>query len=113
MCALYAEASFRNSRIMNRNPTTQSTTLEMPIPVTIGNAKIMLVPEDQNRTYVTIRNTNPRADEIYYYYDPMVEFNGGMLLRGGEAADLVSPQAIYVANHSANTVLMMVDFGEG
>jgi len=111
MGILYVQASFKNSRIKSRAPTSEAAT--KVITMAVGQNKG--IDADITRTYVTIRNlsTNP----IKYDYAPA----GGapnwgddaMILKADEAADLESPQEVWFWNTSGAPIDIGVDEGKG
>jgi hypothetical protein len=113
MGVLYVQASFKNSRIAARKPTTNAYTQKYSVPVGPGN--VMVISADPNRTYLTVRNSNSDVnDHIRYGYSSMPNLNvDGMLLRGGEAADLEAPNPLWVRNLAAVPILLLFDIGEG
>ena len=109
---LYNQASFKNSRIASRKPTTSADTDEGVIAA--GPANTLVRPLNQNRTYLTLRSEAVTAgDDIRYdYFDNPAILTEGFLLKAGEAVDLESPQAIY-ARAVANPVNYSIDEGQG
>jgi hypothetical protein len=113
MGVLYAQASFKNSRIASRKATTNSYTTKVSVPVGITNT--LLIAANLNRTYLTVRvaSSDP-LDQIRYGYSDLPTLNvDGMLLRGGEGADLEAPNPLYARNLGANPILLLFDIGEG
>ena len=112
MPIIYNEASFKNSRVAARAPTTTANTYQMT--VASGSLNTLIAPLTPNRTYITIRSTATTAgDDIRYdYFDNPNMLTEGFLLKAGEACDLESPQAIY-SRAVASPVLCTVDEGEG
>ena len=111
MPIIYNEASFKNSRVSARAPTTTANTYQ--VTVALG-ANTLIAPLTPNRTYITLRSTATTAsDDIRYdYFDNPNMLTEGFLLKAGEACDLESPQTIF-ARATANPVLCTVDEGEG
>jgi hypothetical protein len=112
MGIIFNEASFKNSRVAARAPTTQANTFQQTIA--LGPANTLIAPFTANRTYITIRSTAATAgDDIRYdYFDNPAILTEGFLLKAGEACDLESPQAIY-AQAVVNAVLCTIDEGQG
>jgi hypothetical protein len=112
MPIIYNEASFKNSRVASRAPTTTANTYQETI--NLGPLNTLIAPLTPNRTYITIRSTaTTSGDDIRYdYFDNPNMLTQGFLLKAGEACDLESPQAIY-ARAVANPVLCTIDEGEG
>lgn len=112
MTIIYNEASFKNSRVSARAPTTEANTYQLT--VAIGSPNTLIAPMTPNRTYITIRSTATTAgDDIRYdYFDNPNMMSEGFLLKAGEACDLESPQAIY-ARAVVSPVICTVDEGEG
>lgn len=111
MAIIYNEASFKNSRIASRAPTTTANTYERTIS---SGSNTLIAPLTPNRTYITIRSTATTAgDDIRYdYFDNPAILTEGFLLKAGEACDLESPQPIF-ARSVASPVLCTIDEGEG
>jgi len=111
MGVLYVQASFKNSRIAARKPTTSAVTFPVTVPADGANHQI--VPADTTRTYITTRNTSGNDDLRYgYTNDPALNING-QLLKHNEAADLESPTGIWVRNIGAAAILVLSDEGHG
>lgn len=111
MAIIYSQASFKNSRIASRKPTTAADTNE----VAVGNGVNTLVaPANPNRTYISLQNLSSTVgDDIRYdYFDNPNMLTEGNLLRACSAIDLESPQTIY-AQAVANPVTVGVDEGQG
>jgi hypothetical protein len=108
---LYNQASFKNSRIASRKPTTVADTFQLVVGV---GANTLISPANPNRTYLTLRSTaTASGDDLRYdYFDNPNILTEGFLLKAGEAVDLESPQTIY-ARGVANPVTATVDQGEG
>ena len=109
--ALYAQASFKNSRVSTRQATTSADVA----PVTVSNvANTLVAAANSNRTYITLRNENTTAgDDIRYdYFDNVNILTEGFLIKAGEAVDLENQSAIY-ARAVANIVSLSVDEGQG
>ena len=109
---IYDQASFKNSRVAARKPTTQANTFH--VAVNNSAPKTLSQVAKPNRTYITIRSTATTAgDDIAYdYFDNPNMVTEGFILKAGEAADLESPTAIY-ARALVNPVNCTVDEGEG
>jgi hypothetical protein len=112
MPIIYNEASFKNSRVASRAPTTTANTYQITVNSLAPNT--LIAPLTPNRTYITIRSTATSAgDDIRYdYFDNPLMLSEGFLLKAGEACDLESPQAIF-ARGTASPVICTVDEGEG
>jgi hypothetical protein len=111
MGVLYAQASFRNSRITTRKPTTQAFTYEFVIP---ANTYMKILDADPTRTYLTIINYST-VDSIRYSYGNIGAAidTDGMPLTPFAGADLESPQELWVKNMSVtNPITVQVDLGE-
>ena len=108
---LYNQASFKNSRLASRKPTTQALTYHVNVPLAVNT---LLRPANPVRTYITIRNTSLLSTDIVYYdyFDNVNMLTEGFALKGGEAADLESPQALY-AQATGNASIIDIDEGEG
>jgi len=111
MGVLYVQASFKNSRIAARKPTTSATTFPFSVPADGNNHQ--LVPADTTRTYITLRNVST-SDNLRYGYtnDPNLNING-QLLKHDEAADLENPGPIWLRNIGAAAILTLSDEGHG
>lgn len=111
MPIIYNEASFKNSRISARKPTTEANTYNVTV---LAAANTVISVANANRTYITIRNTSltPGEDIRYDYFDNPLMITEGFLLRSGEAVDLESPQVIYGRGITTN-VVVDVDEGQG
>lgn len=112
MGVLYTQASFKNSRIKTRPPTSEATTFVVTIP----NGQHKGIDADITRTYITIRNLS-LADSIKYDYASVGDTpnwaDDAMTLKPGEAADLESPQEIWFENTSGAPMDIAVDEGKG
>lgn len=108
---IYDQASFKNSRVAARKPTTQANTYHLAVAT---GANTLVQVAKPNRTYITLRSTATTAgDDIAYdYFDNPNMLTEGFILKAGEAIDLESPQAIY-AQALVNPVTCVVDEGEG
>ena len=111
MGVLYVQASFKNSRIAARKPTTSAVTFPVTVPADGLNHQI--VPADTTRTYITVRNTSTSDDMRYGYTDdPLLNING-QLMKHDEAGDLESPTGIWARNIGAAAILVLCDEGHG
>lgn len=111
--AFFLYASFPNSRIKPRGPTT---TADTPV-VTVGAGQtVMILPQDANRTYANLRNLDSTID-VFYGYSPSIDgtpANGGDLLQALEEVNgLATPGPIYVHNPGASAINIGVDVGRG
>lgn len=111
MGILINEASFKNSRISARKPTTEANTYEVTV---LASANTVISPANANRTYITIRSVplTPGQDIRYDYFDNPNILTEGFLLRAGEAVDLESPQVIY-GRAVTSDVVLDIDEGQG
>lgn len=108
---IYNQASFKNSRVSARKPTTQSNTF----PILVGTgANTLIAPATPDRTYITLRSeaTTAGDDLRYDYFDNASILTEGFLLKAGEAVDLESPETIY-ARGVVNPVQTSIDEGRG
>lgn len=111
MGVLYSQASFKNSRIAARKPTTSAFTLLVTIAAGIYQKVLDLNPD---RTYVTFVNIAP-SDKLRYSYGNIGAAidTDGMPLTVGMGADLESPQELWVKNEGAAAVNLQIDYGQG
>lgn len=110
MGVLYSQASFKNSRIASRKPTTQATTVEVTVPAA---TTMQVMAADQTRTYMTIFNTS-YTDQMRYAYSNLPTIaTDGFPLDPRVLADLESPQALWIRNMGANPILVQIDQGQG
>lgn len=109
---LYNQASFKNSRVASRKPTTESNVYKVQILNTSPNT--LVAPATPNRTYITLRSqaTAIGDDIVYDYHDNPNILTEGFTLKSGEAVDLESPTAIY-ARAVVNNVPCSIDEGQG
>lgn len=112
MGVLYAQASFKNSRISSRKPTSQAFTFDFSFAP--GEYKKILDP-DPTRTYLTLINLSNTNTVRYSYGDIGAAIDtDGMPLGPYMGADLESPQEIWVKNMSLTTAtIVQTDLGEG
>lgn len=104
-------ASFPNSRIRSRKATQTADTGIITIPAAPGpNQSIR--PNNQNRTYLTLRNTGT-VPMRYGYIDRATLYLDGMLLNPGDAVDLESLQEIFGVCVTAGTTECSFDEGIG
>lgn len=111
MGVLFSQASFKNSRVSSRKPTSDAFTLQ----VTVGAGVYMKVLDANiDRTYVTFINIAP-SDILRYSYENIGAAidTDGMPLTVGMGADLESPQEMWVKNMGANPVKLQIDYGQG
>ena len=108
---LYNQASFKNSRVATRKPTTQSNVFQINV---LAASNTLIAPATPNRTYLTLRSTATTAgDDLRYdYFNNPNILSEGFLLKAGEAVDLESPETIY-ARGVVNDVLTTNDEGQG
>jgi hypothetical protein len=108
---LYNQASFKNSRVASRKPTTQANTYKVNV---VTGSNTLISGAKPNRTYITLRSTATTAgdDLVYDYFDNPSILSEGFILKAGEAVDLESPQAIYACG-VVNPVICSIDEGEG
>lgn len=111
MGALYSQASFKNSRIASRKPTSAAFTLQ----VIVGAGVYMKVLDANiDRTYVTFVNITPSDTLRYSYGDIGAAIDtDGMPLTVGMGADLESPEEMWVKNMGAAAVNLQIDYGQG
>lgn len=108
---LIDKASFKNSRISPRKATTKANT----VTITVSNtANTQLVPQNMNRTYLTLRSeaTSSGQDIRYDYFNNPNILTEGFILKAGEAVDLESPTEVW-ARAVTSPVVVSVDEGEG
>ena len=112
MGVLYAQASFKNSRINTRRATTHAHTID--VLILPGNYQ-MILAADPTRTYTTIFNTSTTGDECRYSYGNIgaAIVPDGMPLKAFMAADLESLQDLWVKNVGVNPVNIQIDYGQG
>jgi len=110
MGVLYSQASFKNSRVASRKPTTQASTIFVDVA---SGATVKAMDVDITRTYMTILNTS-YVDQLRYAYSnlPTIGTNG-FPLDARVAADLESPQELWIKNMGAALIKVQVDFGQG
>lgn len=104
-------ASFPNSRIRARKATQTADTGIVTIPVA-GPTNISIRPANQDRTYLTLRNTGT-VPFRYGYVDRPTLYLDGMLLNPGDAVDLESLQEIFGCCVTAGTSECTWDEGVG
>jgi hypothetical protein len=111
MPIIYSQASFKNSRIASRKPTTHAHTIRQVIAV--GEYKKVL-DVDITRTYATLINVS-LADSLRYSYGDIGVLidTDGMLLKGSQGADLEAPEEIWVKNVGAAPIDLQIDYGQG
>lgn len=104
-------ASFPNSRIRSRKATQTADTGIITVPASPG-PNVSVRPSNQNRTYLTLRNTGT-VPFRYGYEDRGTLYLDGMLLNPGDAVDLESLQEIFACCVTAGTSECTWDEGEG
>lgn len=104
-------ASFPNSRVRSRKATQTADTGIVTAPAAPG-PNIQVRPANQNRTYLTLRNTGT-VPFRYGYVDRGTLYLDGMLLNPGDAVDLESLQAIFAVCVTAGTTEVTWDEGVG
>lgn len=111
MGVIYNQASFKNSRVSARKPTTHSDTFEVNV---LAGSNTLVAAANPNRTYLTLRSTaTASGDDLRYdYFNNPAILTQGFLLKAGEAVDLESPETIY-ARAVVSNVPCTVDQGEG
>ena len=110
MGILYSQASFKNSRVASRKPTTQASVVEVTVA---PGATIKAMDADVTRTYMTIFNTS-YVDSMRYAYSNLPTIGvDGFPLDPRVAADLESPQELWIKNMGVNNILVHVDYGQG
>lgn len=111
MGVLYSQASFKNSRIASRKPTSSAFTLLVAIAAGVYQK---VLDANIDRTYVTFVNITPSDNLRYSYGNIGGNINtDGMPLIVGMGADLESPQEMWVKNMGANPVNLQIDYGQG
>jgi len=107
-------ASFPNSRIKTRKPTTVADTLGFTLPTGVVTP---IIAADANRTYLTVRNTDLLNDVVYGYRNTITQGTGlatdGFLIKAGESVDIDSPQQIFALQSSGGNILLTLDRGQG
>ena len=63
-------ASFPNSRQRNRAPTRQANTYQVTV-ANLGEPLTMVAPDNQNRTYIILKNISDTFDFWYIYAQPI------------------------------------------
>lgn len=104
-------ASFPNSRIRSRKATQTADTGIVSIPASPG-PNALIKAANQNRTYLTLRNTGT-VPMRYGYVDRGTLYLDGMLLNPGDAVDLESLGAVYGVCVTAGTTEISWDEGVG
>lgn len=111
MGILYSQASFKNSRIASRKPTTASSASKYELAVS-GIHEIVVA--NPSRTYITIKNTSETETIRYGYTNNPNLATEGFELKPNDAADLEAPSAIWATNVTgSNPVEIHIDQGEG
>lgn len=129
-------ASFPNSRIRPRKATRAAdtyhilassdgtigaldTTVTPPQNTDRGSittqGNVVVAEENENRTYLTLRNIDAERSVRYGYVDRNTLADDGFELRAGDSVDLEAPTAIYVVGIATDNlqVRCCIDFGEG
>jgi hypothetical protein len=70
--AFFLYASFPNSRQRNRPPTRQANTYQITVS-NLGEPLTMVAPDNQNRTYIILKNIN-EAFDFWYIYAQSINF---------------------------------------
>ena len=104
-------ASFPNSRIRSRKATATADTGILTVPASPG-PNVQIRSSNQNRTYLTLRNTGT-VPFRYGYVDRSTLYLDGMLMNPGDAVDLESLQAVFACCVTAGTTEVTYDEGQG
>lgn len=104
-------ASFPNSRIRSRKATQTAETGLVTIPAAPG-PNVEILSSNQNRTYLTLRNTGT-VPFRYGYDDRATLYLDGMLMNPGDAVDVESLQALFACCVTAGTTECTYDEGVG
>ena len=106
-------ASFPNSRIKTRNPTTQEFT---PIVTCAPGVATKVLVADLNRTFATVRNLDS-SSPVYYGFVSTIDgtvANGGFVIEPLESANgIPTLQDIWIYNPSGSPINVAIDYGEG
>lgn len=125
-------ASFPNSRIKPRNATSEAQTKraivnangEAPgtvLPdggVVTANGNTLVLPANQNQTYINVRNED-KNNRVYYSYSDKADIvNGqqldaGSFLEPGEAFDMEARSGVYMRSENASRINVVIDYGQG
>ena len=111
MGVLYDQASFKNSRVSSRQPTTQGYTDKVDLPADGNNHKIL--DADPTRTYMTLRNNSLVDDLRYSYSDLATMATEGQIIGAQEGADLEAPTEVWARNMGAANINITIDVGQG
>lgn len=113
MGVFFLYASFPNSRIKTRNPTTQEFT---PIVTCAPGVATKVLVADPNRTFATIRNLDSTI-QVYYGFVSTIDgtvANGGFLIEPLESANgIPTLEDIWIYNSGGVPVNVAIDYGEG
>lgn len=108
-CDVSGLASFSNSRVKPRKATESANTKQ----ITIATSETVVSLENQNRTYLSLRNLD-MANVIFYGYP--LQFGDliakGFQLKAGDAIDMESTQEIRAIAVGAS-VNVCIDEGQG
>jgi hypothetical protein len=106
-------ASFPNSRIKTRNPTSAEFTPIVTLPPGVAT---MVQPIDLNRTFLTLRNLDS-SQQCFYGFAATIDgtvANGGFLIEPLEAANgIPTTQAVWVFNPGPLAMNVALDYGDG
>lgn len=114
MAVIEVLASFPNTRLRPRQATRTAETYGGIAPV---GTPVLVRPENRNRTYLTLRNTNVQDSMVYGYgpdaNDDVFLTNNGMILRPGDSMDIDSLEEVYAMSIGVTPVTFRVDEGQG
>lgn len=85
--AFFLYASFPNSRQRNRPPTRQANTYQVTVN-NLGEPLVMVAPDNQNRTYIILKNIN-EAFDFWYIYAANINFDPSLTPFFGTSNQLV------------------------
>lgn len=126
-------ASFPNSRVKPRSATSNARTKRAQINadgeaagtvladggVVTTNGNTLVLPANENQTYINIRNES-KTHRLYYAYSDLPDIingvgeNAGGFLEVGEAFDAESKSGIYCrCESSSERIYVRLDFGQG
>lgn len=110
MGLLYSQASFKNSRISSRAPTTHAHTIVVPVA---PGAYVKVLDADQTRTYGTINNTSLNSTIRYSYTSIPGIDTDGMPLAPGQIGSIDALEEIWAKNMGIVAVDVQIDYGQG
>jgi hypothetical protein len=125
-------ASFPNSRVKPRNATTNAQTKRSQVNaegevagtvlddggVVTANGNTLVLPPNENQTYINLRNES-KTERVYYSYEDKPNMvsgeqeNAGSFLEAGEAFDMEAKSGVYCRAEGSSRIFVRIDFGEG